>query len=137
MIPCSRVFTCLFLLSLSSLAIAAKPVKADHKQMEENTRLQIFLDNANFGPGKIDGKQGEFTRKALTLFRQSKNETSPTSPHPKAALDTTGLDLSSVEPVFTSYTVTADDAANVGELPSGPAAQAKVKRLPYANLTER
>src|SRR4051794_13538414 len=25
-----------------------------------STRLQIFLDNHNFGPGKIDGKMGEF-----------------------------------------------------------------------------
>jgi len=133
---CSRFFTCLVLLSLSTLAIAAKPKKADHHQMEENTRLQIFLDNANFGPGKIDGQQGEFTKKALALYRQSNNLPAPASPNPKAPLDTSGLDLSSVEPVFISYTVTADDAANVGALPAGPAAQAKLKRLPYASLTE-
>ena len=29
------------------------------------TRLQIFLDNNDFGPGKIDGQMGEFFRKAL------------------------------------------------------------------------
>ena len=38
--------------------------------------------------------------------------------------------------MFTSYTITTDDAANVGELPSGPVAQAKMKRLPYATLAE-
>ncbi|HEV2096564.1 MAG TPA: hypothetical protein VGQ82_08675, partial [Chthoniobacterales bacterium] len=27
---------------------------------ETSTRLQIFLDNNDFGPGKIDGKMGEF-----------------------------------------------------------------------------
>src|SRR5947208_6723177 len=30
-----------------------------------SVRLQIFLDNHNFGPGKIDGEMGEFFRKAL------------------------------------------------------------------------
>lgn len=117
-------------------AYAAKP-KPDQKQIEQNTRLQVFLDNANFGPGKIDGQQGDFTKKALTLYRQAKGLPEPTAPaNPKAPIDTTGLDLSSVEPVFTTYTITADDLANVGELPSGPAAEAKVKRLPYATVAE-
>ena len=31
---------------------------------ETATRLQI-LDNSDFGPGKIDGRMGEFSRKAL------------------------------------------------------------------------
>ena len=53
--------------------------------------LQIFLDNSNFGPGKIDGKDGEFTRKAITLFKRSQG---------------TGLDLANVDPVFTTYVVT-------------------------------
>jgi lipoprotein-anchoring transpeptidase ErfK/SrfK len=114
---------------------AAKP-KPDHQQIEQNTRLQIFLDNANFGPGKIDGQQGVFTQKALALYRQAKNLPAAAPTKPKAPLDTTGLDLSSVEPVFTTYSITADDLANVGELPTGPEAQAKVKRLPYATIAE-
>ncbi len=115
----------------------AAPPKPNHQQIEQNTRLQIFLDNANFGPGKIDGQQGEFTKKALALYRRAKDLPAvANSTNPKAPVDTTGLDLSGIEPVFTSYTVTADDLANVGELPSGPAAQAKVKRLPYASVAE-
>ncbi len=131
-----HALTFLFLAYFSGVCLAAKPVKPDHKQMEENTRLQIFLDNANFGPGKIDGQKGEFTKKALAFYKQSKDLPAASSTEPKAPLDTTGLDLSTVEPVFISYTITADDAANVGDLPSGPAAQAKAKRLPYANLAE-
>ena len=46
------------------------------------------------------------------------------------------MDLSSVNPVFIEYVVTKEDVASVGTLPSGPAAQAKVKRLPYSNLVE-
>jgi len=38
---------------------------------ETATRLQIFLDNNDFGPGKIDGKMGEFFRKALVSYKHS------------------------------------------------------------------
>ena len=120
---------------LTAIASGAASKKPSHQQIEQNTRLQIFLDNANFGPGKIDGQQGEFTRKALALFKQSKGETNSVPPKPRLT-DTTGLDLSGVEPVFIAYTVTEDDVANVGELPSGPEAQSKVKRLPYASVAE-
>lgn len=131
----------LHLLSASLLLTAvsghAAPPKPNRQQIEQNTRLQIFLDNANFGPGKIDGQQGEFTKKALALYRQAKDlPATANATNPKAPVDTTGLDLSGIEPVFTNYTITADDLANVGELPSGPAAQAKVKRLPYASVAE-
>ncbi|MDQ6623151.1 MAG: peptidoglycan-binding protein, partial [Verrucomicrobiota bacterium] len=36
-----------------------------------STRLQIFLDNHNFGPGKIDGEMGEFFRKALLSYKRA------------------------------------------------------------------
>ncbi len=132
-IPTFLLLTAAF---LASPVFAAHPSKPTHQQMEANTRLQIFLDNASFGPGKIDGQQGEFTQKALALYRQSKGLPAAAAPKPKAPLDTTGLDLSSVDPVFLTYTVTADDAANVGEYPSGVEAKAKMKRLPYATLAE-
>lgn len=128
------LFSLAFLVAAGT-GTAASP-KASHEQTEQNTRLQIFLDNANFGPGKIDGQQGEFTRKALTLYRQAKELPPAAETKSKAPLDTNGLDLSGIDPVFTTYTVTADDVANVGELPSGPVAQAKVKHLPYATVAE-
>src|SRR5450755_80800 len=34
-----------------------------HYDEETSTRLQIFLDNHLFAPGKIDGEMGEFFRK--------------------------------------------------------------------------
>lgn len=43
-----------------------KPAAASAAR-EDLARLQVFLDRANFGPGKIDGRNGEFTRKALGL----------------------------------------------------------------------
>ena len=80
--------------------------KRDRKQIEEATRLQIFLDNSNFGPGKIDGKDGEFTRKAITLFKRSQGQADSVAQNSKTPIDTTGLDLASVDPVFTTYVVT-------------------------------
>jgi len=122
--------------ALTAPISAANRAKPAHAQLEANTRLQIFLDNANFGPGKIDGQQGEFTRKALALYRQAKGLPAAASTDAKAPLDTSGLDLTTVNPVFIPYTVTADDAANVGELPASVEAKAKMKRLPYATLGE-
>ena len=109
--------------------------------MEAVTRLQVFLDRANFSPGKIDGRYNEFTRKALSLYRESQGgQPQPTPPqsgrHANAAPDVSGLDLASVEPVFISYTVTEMDLQTVGELPSHVPEQAKLKFLPYRNAVD-
>jgi lipoprotein-anchoring transpeptidase ErfK/SrfK len=103
-------------------------------QTEAATRLQIFLDRSNFSPGKIDGHYNEVTWKALSLYRQSRGE-QPQSPPPNAksnaAPNTSGLDLSSVEPVFINYAVTETDLQDVGKLPDSPKEQAKLKALLY------
>ena len=108
--------------------------KQSPAQSEEATRLQIFLDRSNFSPGKFDGHYNEFTRKALTLYRQSRGEQPQQSPQDvkgNATPDVNGLDLASVEPVFMSYAVTPADIQNVGKLPTSPKEQAKLKSLLY------
>jgi lipoprotein-anchoring transpeptidase ErfK/SrfK len=105
------------------------------------TRLQIFLDRANFSPGKLDGHYGEFTWKALALYRQSRGEQTQTPPpqdktQSDVAPDVTGLDLASVEPVFIPYTVTGADLQSVGPSPTSVSAQAKLKFLPYRDAAE-
>jgi len=80
---------------------------------ETATRLQIFLDNNNFGPGKIDGKMGEFFRKALISFK-----------HARAQRETGVVDqamLDQVPQTFTTYVIKE---------------QAKLKFLPYTSLLE-
>jgi|GEM_PF-2818839 len=47
---------------------ATPTIPADH---EAATRLQVLLDRANFGPGKIDGRFGGFSEKALGLYREA------------------------------------------------------------------
>jgi lipoprotein-anchoring transpeptidase ErfK/SrfK len=95
---------------------------------ETATRLQIFLDNNDFGPGKIDGKMGEFFRKALVSFK-----------HARAQRETGVVDqwmLDQVPQTFTTYTIKGDDLAYLGELPNAHEEQAKLKFLPYTSLLE-
>ena len=110
-------------------------------EIEAATRLQVFLDRANFSPGKIDGRYNEVTRKALLLYRESRGEQSQSTPpksgrHANVAPDVSGLDLGTVEPVFVSYTVTEADVQSVGQLPSHVPEQAKLKFLPYRDVAD-
>ena len=107
------------------------------ESIEAATRLQIFLDRANFAPGRLDGTYGEFTLKALALFRQSRGEpVMPAPTHPAAVPDVAGLDLTSFGPAFVPYTVSEADAQLVGPVPSDVREQAKLKALPYRDLPE-
>jgi hypothetical protein len=132
----ARIVICLGVILIGGTSGHADGSKRDRKQIEEATRLQIFLDNSNFGPGKIDGKDGEFTRKAITLFKRSQGQADSAAQNSKTPIDTTGLDLASVDPVFTTYVINRGDIENVGELPSDPAGQSKVKWLPYRSVAE-
>ena len=133
------------LLSTSILPAARKkahvekaPSKAD---VEAATRLQIFLDRANFSCGKLDGHYSDFTWKALALYRQSRGE-QPATPPPQtkakrgAAPDVSGLGLANVDPVFVAYTLTEADLQSVGPSPSNVSAEAKLKFLPYRDAAE-
>src|ERR1041385_4804602 len=128
------------LLPLGVLAIAAfaqeqatppprvYPVALPNYDEETATRLQIFLDNSDFGPGKIDGRMGEFFRKALVSFK-----------HARRVPETGVVDqwmLDQVAQTFTTYTIKGDDLAFVGENPTAHEEQAKLKFLPYMSLLE-
>jgi lipoprotein-anchoring transpeptidase ErfK/SrfK len=101
----------------------AQPVGAQ----ELVTRLQIFLDQQNFGPGIIDGRWGEFTGKALVHYARAHNLQVTPAIYGQLPLDT-------VYPIYTDYTITDQDAKTVGPLPTKPPEQAKVQRMPYPSL---
>ncbi len=104
------------------------PVALPNYDEETATRLQIFLDNADFGPGKIDGQMGEFFRKALISYK-----------HAHAMPMTGAVDswlLDQVPVTYTTYTIREEDLKFVGPLPSEHAEQAKLKMLPYTSLLE-
>jgi lipoprotein-anchoring transpeptidase ErfK/SrfK len=120
---------------------AHTPPPAEHKQsdaeIEAATRLQVFLDRANFSPGEIDGRYSDFTLKALALYRQSRGEpASPAPPRADTAPDLNGIDLANVGPTFIQYTVTEADLQNVGSLPNTVPEKAKLKWLPYRDAGE-
>ena len=128
----------LFALAAGEKATAPKDTRSA-ADIEAATRLQVYLDRAQFSPGKLDGYYGDFTRKALALYRESRGDAvSANAPAAKPNLppDVTGLDLASVDPVFITYTVTEADLQTVGELPADVAAKAKLKVLPYQNAAE-
>ena len=139
-----------FALIAALLACSAIPLRAAEKKesatprdtrtaevIEAATRLQIFLDRANFGPGKLDGYYGDFTRKALALYREAHGQRANVAPaSADAPPDVRGIDLAAVDPVFVPYIVTEADLQNVGELPDSVAAKAKLKTLPYRDVAE-
>ncbi|PYI59047.1 MAG: murein L,D-transpeptidase [Verrucomicrobia bacterium] len=104
------------------------PVALPNYDEETATRLQIFLDNSDFGPGKIDGKMGEFFRKALISYK-----------HAHAMPKTGAVDqwmLDQVPNTYTSYTIRDEDLKHIGDVPGSHAEQAKLKWLPYTSLLE-
>ena len=119
----------------------SKTNRLNKAQVEAATRLQIFLDRASFSPGRLDGRYNDFTWKALALYResqgqQSESAPSPSTTHSNVSPDVSGLDLSGVEPVFVSYTVTEADLQAVGPLPTHVAEKAKLKFLPYRDAVD-
>jgi len=134
-------------LAVAPATMRARAPQPSASNYEAAARLQVFLDRGNFSPGKIDGRYGEFTVKALALYREAHGEVSATPPpesakikskgtKSEAAPNVSGLDLASVDPVFKDYTVQADDLKSIGPVPSGIPEQAKLKALPYRDAAE-
>src|SRR5437867_12674603 len=96
------VFLIIALGSMSIFALAQEsttppprvyPVALPNYDEETATRLQIFLDNCDFGLGKFDGKMGEFFRKALISYK-----------HAQAISNTGSVDQLMLEQVPVTYT---------------------------------
>lgn len=124
----SGLFACTALAQKTPPSAKAAKLEADapfSPERKEMTRVQILLDQANFRPGKIDGLGGEFTQKAADRYALA-NGLEPGH----------RLDTSSLTEAYTTYTVTEEDAKWVGPTASTPPEQAKLKRMPYADLWE-
>ena len=109
-------------------ASAAIPVALPNYDEETSTKLQIFLDNNDFGPGKIDGRMGEFFRKALVHYKRAHGMPET------GAVDTWLLDQ--VPETFTTFTIPPEALNFVGQTASKPSEQSKLKRLNYGSLLE-
>ncbi len=120
----------LFLLaSASAPAVIPDPLPKAPEPVEDILRLQIFLDTHLFGPGKVDGRPGEFTTKALKRYQRAHGL-------PETEMNLHTLDISSVTQAYTEYTIRPEDLQFVGDLPRQPSAQSRKKYLPYDSLLE-
>ncbi|MES2594845.1 MAG: L,D-transpeptidase family protein [Verrucomicrobiota bacterium] len=126
-------FILLPLLALTLAASAAisvpDPLPKAPAPIDDILRLQIFLDGKLFGPGKLDGRPGEFTVKALKRYQKSQGL-------PETEMAESSLDLSSVTELYTTYTIREEDLKFIGAVPTQPSAQSKKKYLPYDSLLE-
>lgn len=114
----------IFAIGFSGCA-TVKPSSAPRVSSQDRTvQLQIFLDSHHFGPGVVDGHPGEFTSKALALYRYAKGLPVDVQP-----------DVSGIQP-YTTYTITPEDLSVLGTMALEPADIAKQKRLPYVGLGE-
>ena len=100
------------------------------KNAETILRIQIFLDGKMFGPGKIDGRMGQFTRKAVAHYNfgydlkydnyyKVINESNAT-----------------IEELFTTYAIKEEDLNFVGEVSFEPSEQAEIDYLYYRSILE-
>jgi lipoprotein-anchoring transpeptidase ErfK/SrfK len=125
----------LSLFCLTAFAAAEEAVRPGLvNEREMMTQLQIFLDQQLFGPGKIDGRGGEFTVKALMRYQRAHGL-------PVTGKLDANIPLDSVFPIYKQYTIGEDLMKFIGDLPSEKALQQKLKYLPYdcvlEMLTER
>jgi lipoprotein-anchoring transpeptidase ErfK/SrfK len=104
------------------------PVALPNYDEETSVKLQIFLDNNYFGPGKIDGRMGEFFRKALVHYKRAHGMAET------GAVDSWLIDQ--VPETYTDYTIPEEALNFVGETASKPSEQAKLKRMHYSSLLE-
>ena len=102
-----------------------KKESPDSAERMEMVRVQIFLDQANFRPGKIDGLGGEFTQKAADRYCRVNN----------LALGSR-LDVSGISAPYRQYTVTDEDLKWIGPQAAEPAEQETLKAMLYADLWE-
>jgi len=107
---------------LTSCATTESKPKTSAK--DHTVQLQIFLDAHRFGPGVVDGHRGEFTTKALALFRASHGMAPGDEP-----------DVAGIAP-YRTYTITEEDMKLLGTMAEKPEDIAKQKRLPYTSAAE-
>jgi hypothetical protein len=131
-----EIVSLILLLCSSGIGMGAdQPAKAqfarlpkgppDSAERMEMVRVQVFLDRANFRPGKIDGLGGEFTQKAADRYCRANNLSAGSL-----------LDVSSVSTPYREYTVTEEDLKWIGPQASEPAEQETLKAMLYADLWE-
>lgn len=129
-------FVCAFgLLPLAATAQDIGPGRDDPSVPSDRDtvlRLQIFLDNNLFGPGKLDGAVGEFTYKAVVNYNFAHGERSLYDWNPVIAAATREVPV-----IFAAFKISADLTKFVDpSLPEDPAQQVQFPYMAYRSLVE-
>lgn len=107
------------------------PEIANLPEGEDAVRLQIFLDQSNFGPGVIDGKPGRFTVVAVDAWNEVHG-------HPAGDLGPVMAAARKAVPNAFATAVVPEIATKWvnSALSHNRAAQAKAKRMSYRSIAE-
>lgn len=98
---------------------------------EDAVRLQIYLDESNFGPGVIDGKPGRFTELAVYSWNEVKGH-----PIDDWVAVNTAARKAVPNPLATGLVPDVVKEWVDPELPTKKALQAKKKRMSYRSIAE-
>ena len=101
-------------------------------QNEIIARVQVYLDRNQFGPGKIDGALGEFTRYAVAAY----NRRYVKKPNPDNWYKVIRDSQIKLADCYATYTIKKEDLAWVGEVPLKPEEQESIKYMYYRSLVE-
>jgi lipoprotein-anchoring transpeptidase ErfK/SrfK len=115
-------------------AQSPRPAQQDSQIVHDQdtvTRLQIFLDENGFGPGKIDARWSNFVEGALRRYHSSRGE-----PATDEIDGNIREQLQKISPLYISYKITPDDLRWVGAVPSRPAGMAKLKQIVYRSMLD-
>lgn len=119
---------CGFKFSLFKKKEAGPPAEDDRDTI---VQVQIFLDQSLFGPGRIDGRMGEFTNKAAAHYNAS------IGAEPGNWYFLLERAKEAVPNIFTTYTIEKRDLAYVrSDLPAKPDDQEGRDYLGYRSLRE-
>ena len=132
--PTRTLFTTLSVFVIASIGYAQNngaPTGLPLQDQDTLTRLQIYLDEHSFGPGKIDGRWGRFVGKALQRFNAAQGQ--QTSGQIDPALR---QELEKISPVYTTYTITEGDLRWIGKIPATPSGMARLKKILYRSALD-
>lgn len=110
-------------------AMASESDSPTPEERDFAVRIQTYLDRAGFPPGKIDGRTGTFTAKALNNLMQARGWNDGLN-------ETFVEELQALDPLYVTYRIRDEDRRFIGSVPSSRSAQSRRGRLPYTSLAE-
>jgi len=106
-------------------------------ELEKILRVQIHLDNNDIGPGRLDGRLGQFTHQAVALYNSNYQFKDGSLVAPDNWYYVLRDSDQQVKSLYASYMIRKGDLAQLKhDLPYEPEKQEKYSSLPYRWLRE-